>query len=175
MQEHTLSQPGEVKGKICIGAISGVHGVKGLVKLQSFAENPRAFSEYGPLADEAGMLVKLEVLSALKGQYLAKIDGINDRTAAEAIKGKRLYIDRAALPEPTAGEYYHADLIGLTAIKADGAILGNVAAVHNYGAGDVLEIRQGKQEIFLPFVKSFVPEVDIAAGRLTIADYTETE
>ena len=161
--------------KICIGAISGVHGVRGLVKLQSFAENPHAFSDYGPLLDEAGRIVKLEVLSSLKGQFLAKIEGVADRSAAEAIKGKQLYVSRAALPAPLTGEYYHADLIGLTAIKTDGTMLGKVAAVHNYGAGDVLEIRHGNDEILLPFVKSFVPHVDLAAGRLTIADYTETE
>ena len=161
--------------KICIGAISGVHGVRGLVKLQSFADNPHAFTEYGPLANESGKPVKLEILSALKGQYLAKIDGVADRTAAEALKGTRLYVNRAALPAPKSGEYYHADLIGLAAVKVDGTVLGKVAAVHNYGAGDVLEIRQGDQEILLPFVKSFVPEVDLAAGRLTIADYTESE
>jgi 16S rRNA processing protein RimM len=161
--------------KICIGAISGVHGVRGLVKLQSFAENPHAFSDYGPLTDETGKAIKLEVLSALKGQYLARIEGVADRTAAEAIKGKQLYVSRAALPAPTKGEYYHADLIGLSAVKVDGTTLGKVAAVHNYGAGDVLEIRRGNQEIMLPFVKSFVPEIDLAAGRLTIADYTETE
>ena len=161
--------------RICIGAIAGVHGVRGLVKLQSFAENPCAFTDYGPLLDEAGKPVKLEVLSAVKGLYLAKIEGVADRTAAEALRGKQLYVSRAALPAPMAGEYYHADLIGLEAVKIDGTVLGKVAAVHNFGAGDVLEIRQGKQETFLPFVKSFVPEIDLAAGRLTIADYVETE
>ena len=174
MPQDQLSPQGEAKGKICIGMITGVHGVRGLVKVQSFAENPRAFADYGPLTDEAGQVVRLETLSSLKGQYLARIDGVADRTAAEALKGTRLYVLRSALPAPLAGEFYHADLIGLEAIQA-GVLLGKVAAIHNYGAGDILEIRQGHQEVFLPLSKAFVPDIDLAAGRLTIAPYTETE
>ena len=157
--------------RICLGVITGAHGVRGLVRIKSFTAAPGDIAAYGPLDDEAGTRrFEVAVKGEAKGAVLAALAGVQDRNAAEALKGTRLYVDRAALPPPQdEEEYYHADLIGLRAEDATGRNLGRVVAVHNFGAGDLLEIeRPDGTELLLPFTKAAVPSVDIAAGRLTV-------
>ncbi len=106
-----------------------------------------------------------------KGGVVARLEGVSDRNAAEALKGVELYVDRDKLPAAAEGEFYHADLIGLAAVDPQGKRLGEIVAVQNYGAGDLLEIRltgAGKTEL-VPFTEATVPEVDIAAGRVVVA------
>lgn len=162
--------------RICVGAIAGAHGVKGLVKIKSFTEEPDGVAAYGPLSDEAGeRKFTLALTGRAKGLIIARIDGVEDRNAAEALRGTRLYVERAALP-PTAEEaYYHTDLIGLEAVGMDGAPVGEVKALYNYGAGDVIEIqRRDKDLLLLPFTKAAVPEVDLEGGRLVVREPEET-
>lgn len=158
------SEPGQ--GAVCVGVITGAKGVKGRVRIKSFTEDPAKVAAYGPVSDEAGgrrMQLKVEQVS--KATVTARIAGIDDRTAAEALKGCRLYVDRDRLPPPDEDEFYYCDLIGLCAELADGEKLGPVCAVHNFGAGDVLEIdRIGhKGTVMVPFTREIVPVIDFEA------------
>jgi 16S rRNA processing protein RimM len=155
---------------ICLGAIVAAHGVKGLVKLACFTAEPDAIAAYGPLADDKGRPLKLDIVGPTKGGLLARIAGVGDRDAAERLKGTRLYVQRSALPKPEDEEFYHADLIGLDARWEDGAGLGRIVAVHNYGASDVLEVaRDGAQSLMVPFTRDAVPAVDLAQRNVTVA------
>ena len=163
--------------RLCVGVIAGAHGVRGLVKIKSFTEDPANLTAYGALTDESGARrYRVAVTGRAKGVLLARIEGVGDRDAARALRGARLYIARAALPEPEDEEYYHADLIGLAVEDRAGAPLGRVAAVQNFGAGDILEIeRPDEGTLLVPFTKAAVPLVDPAGGRLVVEPPEETE
>jgi 16S rRNA processing protein RimM len=155
---------------VCVGAFAGAHGVRGMVKLRSFTEDPEAVAAYGPLFDESGTWrfdIRLEGRSG--GLLLVRTSGVADRNAAEALKGLRLHVPREALPPPEADEFYVVDLIGLAVEGKDGEAVGTVLAVHDFGAGDLLEIvtAQGRSEM-IPFTARAVPVVDRAGGRIVI-------
>ncbi len=156
--------------RVCLGVITAAHGVKGLVRVKSFTAEPEAIARYGPLEDESGQRrLELQLVGAARGVLLARLPGIADRDAAERLKGTRLYLARAALPVPGDEEYYHADLLGLAAVLRDGTVLGRVRAIHDYGAGDSIEIERAQGGIVvLPFTRAAVPEVDLAGGRLVV-------
>lgn len=161
------------EGRVCVGVVTGAHGVKGLVRIKPFTEMPEGIAAYGTVETEDGSR-QLEITVANrigKGQIAARIAGIRERTAAEALKGQRLYVPRARLPAPAENEFYHADLIGLAVLSGDGRRLGAVRAVYDFGAGDVLEIADATGNLSLvPFNRQAVPEIDIAAGSLIVAD-----
>lgn len=162
---------------ICLGAIAGAHGVRGLVKVKCFTAVPENIAAYGPLADEGGTRrFRLRVVRKVKDGVLAAIEGIADRNAAEALRGTRLYIERAALPAPADDEFYQVDLIGLRAERSDGGMFGSVVALHDFGAGDLLEIRpaDGGATVMLPFTREVVPLVDLAGGRIVVVPPAET-
>ena len=163
--------------RLCVGVIAGAHGVRGLVKIKSFTDDPANLTAYGPLTDESGARrYQVAVTGRAKGVLLARIEGVGDRDAARALRGARLYVARAALPEPEDEEYYHADLIGLAVEDRAGAPLGRVAAVQNFGAGDILEIERPDQgTLLVPFTKAAVPLVDPAGGRVVVEPPEETE
>jgi 16S rRNA processing protein RimM len=164
--------------RICLGAIAGAHGVRGLVKIKSFTEELTDLTAYGPLGDESGQRrFEIAVTGQAKGLLVARIEGVADRDAAQNLRGVRLYVDRAALPAPEETEaYYHADLIGLAAEDPQGQPLGRIAAVENYGAGDYLEIEPPQGETLLvPFTQAAVPLIDIEAGRVVVALPEEIE
>jgi 16S rRNA processing protein RimM len=165
--------------KILVGMIMGAHGIRGQVRIRSYTADPAAVAAYGPVSDESGQRrLTLTLTGGIKGGVIARIAGVEDRAAAEALRGLRLYVPRTALPAPASDEYYWADLIGLRAELADGTPYGRVGDVQNYGAGDVLEIERadGAREL-LPFSDRWVPEVDLAAGRVVVAPpvYVEAE
>jgi 16S rRNA processing protein RimM len=164
-----MAMSGQSK-RVCVGIISGAHGVRGAVRVKSFTADPKAVASYGPLEDEGGARhFSLRLAGSAKGVVIARLAGISDRDHAEALRGLRLYLPRAALPPPGEEEYYHADLIGLAATLANGTQLGEVRAVHNFGAGDTLEIaRPAGPPLMVPFTRAVVPSVDVAAGRLVI-------
>src|SRR5579863_4875677 len=139
--------------RICLGVITGVHGVKGWVRVKSFTAEPEAIAAYGPLSDESGARrFELELVGAGKGVLLARIDGVDDRNAAERLKGLRLYVRRSDLPPPEDDEFYEADLIGLAALLEDGSRFGTVRAVNDFGAGASLEIEDANGKIVVvPF------------------------
>jgi 16S rRNA processing protein RimM len=154
---------------VLMGVITGAHGVKGLVRVKSFTRDPAGIAAYGPLRDERGRSFALAPVGAAKGILIMRLEGVSDRDAAEQLKGVKLYLPREALPEPGEEEYYHADLLGLAVITKDGKNLGRVRTVHDYGAGDSLEVEcpDGKVMI-VPFTREAVPLVDIAGGRLVV-------
>ena len=155
---------------VCLGEITGAHGVRGEVRIRSFAARPADVAAYGALADETGARTfELEVTGMARGAVLARIPGVADRNAAEALKGTRLYVDRDKLPKPETDEFYHADLVGLAATRIDGTPVGRIIAVQNFGAGDALEIAPADGDtFFVPFTADAVPEVDVAAGRVVV-------
>lgn len=160
-------------GRICVGVVTGVHGLKGLVKIKPFTDMPEAVAAYGAVETEDGSRrLELEVANrAGKGQIAVRVAGITDRDAAEALKGLRLYVPRARLPAPEPDEFYYADLIGLAVQRASGDAVGTVRAVFDFGAGDVLEIVDDAGTlIMVPFTRDAVPEIDIAGGRIIVAD-----
>ncbi len=160
----------EPSRRICVGVITGAHGVRGAVRIKSFTAEPGDVARYGALDDESGeRRFKLRLIGSAKGVVIAKLAGIEDRDRAEALRGLRLYLSRDALPPPGEEEYYHADLIGLEAALTDGSLLGRVCAVHDFGAGDTLEIERAKgPPVMVPFTRAVVPTVDLAGGRLVV-------
>jgi 16S rRNA processing protein RimM len=177
-----MTHPATSQRLVLMGAILGAHGIKGEVKVKSFAAKPPAIAEYGPLTDARSKcsfeLGVVGTADAAKGILIARIAGIADRNAAEALKGVELFVARERLPAPSdPEEYYLADLIGLGAFDAEGAKLGEIVSVDNYGAGDLLLVVPENGEGFVvPFAKAFVPVVDIAAGRVVLdlpADFFE--
>lgn len=156
--------------RICVARIGAAHGVRGEVKLWPFTEDPMAVIDYGPLSSKDGAR-QFEVVRArvAKDHLVAVLKGVATREEAERVNGIELYIARSSLPATEAGEYYHADLIGLRAIDARGNAIGKVFAVHNFGAGDIIEIAppQGPT-LLLPFTDAVVPTVDLAGGNVVI-------
>jgi 16S rRNA processing protein RimM len=157
--------------RICLGAVAGVHGVKGLVRLKSFTLDPKDIASYGPLEDERGSRrFEIDVTGASRGAVIARIAGVADRDAAERLKGEKLYVKRSCLPPTNPGEFYQHDLVGLEARLEDGSALGRVAAVFDFGGGANLEIaRPGGGSVMVPFTRRTVPKVDLSGGLLTVA------
>jgi 16S rRNA processing protein RimM len=157
--------------RVLLGEIISVHGIKGEVIVRCHTADPESISAYGALQDEGGRraFTVTAVRTGPKG-VIARIDGIQDRTAAEALRGTRLYVERAKLPMPDDGSYYVTDLVGLSAHDASGGRIGEVTAVHNFGAGDILELSvDGRTATeLLPFTDAFVPAVDLTAGTVTV-------
>ena len=157
---------------ILMGAIAGVHGIRGEVKVKSFTADPLAIAAYGRLFDDQGrsFALKLSSKAAKDAVVIAKIDGVADRNAAEALKGTRLYAPRDALPAIEGeNEFYASDLIGLAVEDRSGKALGKVVALQDYGAGDIIAIAGGARGDFdLPFADRFVPVVDLAAGKIVV-------
>lgn len=154
---------------VCLGAVTGAVGVRGEVRIASYAEPPENIAAYGPLvAEPGGDRVVIETTRPVKGGLAARVTGIGDRDGAQGLKGKRLYISRTALPEPGPGDYYHVDLLGLAVEDEAGTTMGTVAAVHNFGAGDLIEIETGAGggRVMIPFTRDTVPLVDIVGRRL---------
>jgi 16S rRNA processing protein RimM len=161
-----------VADRICVAQIGGAHGIRGEVKLKSFTADPMAVKDYGPLASEDGSVhVEIETVRPAKGHLVARLRGIIDRNAAERLTNLKLFIPRDRLPPPAADEFYHADLIGLAAEAADGTKVGTVVAVHDFGAGDIIELQPeaGGTTLMVPFTDIFVPRIDIAGGRIIVA------
>ena len=157
--------------RICVAQIGAAHGTRGEVKLWSFTADPASVKDYGPLESEDGVLrFEIETVRAAKDHLVARLSGVRDRNAAERLTNIRLYVPRKRLPPPAPEEFYHADLIGLRAEGPDGAVLATVVAVHDFGAGDLLELRPLGQSntVLLAFTTATVPVVDIAGGRIVI-------
>ena len=156
---------------ILLGRIVAAHGIRGEVQIVSHTGEPDAIGAYGPLSDKPGnRSFTVRVVRVTPKGIVARIDGVADRNAAEALRGTDLYVDRSRLPPPKEGEYYHEDLIGLAAHDPDGKRIGAVVAIPNYGAGDLVEVKLdgSKHTELIPFKDACVPAVDVAGGRLTV-------
>ncbi|HBR67873.1 MAG TPA: 16S rRNA processing protein RimM [Rhodospirillaceae bacterium] len=158
--------------RIRLGKIAGAHGVKGLVKISYFGDDPKALGGYGPFytAETGDEKISLTLKGASGKHLLAAAQGVDEKNAADALNGTELWVERAALPAPPQGQYYIEDLIGLKALdNKDGAEIGTVTAVQNFGAGDLLEIKpKGQESFFLVLTKENVPDVAIEHGYIKI-------
>ncbi|MCA8869717.1 MAG: 16S rRNA processing protein RimM [Rhodobacteraceae bacterium] len=158
--------------RICVGVITGSFGVRGEARIKSFCAEPAAIADYSPLSNEDGSVsYQITLTRPVKGGFAARIKGIIDKEAADSLKGTRLFADRGDLPNLPDDEYYHADLIGLAVYDTGGQLLGKITAVHNHGAGDLLEVSGPafKGSELLPFTSEVIPTVDLTSGRV-IAD-----
>jgi 16S rRNA processing protein RimM len=156
---------------VLLAAVIGASGLKGAVKAKTFTASPEALTGYGALKDKHGKSFSITAFRPGKtGEAVISFAGITSRQAAEALKGTELFIARDALPKTGDEEFYHADLIGLEAQDSEGRILGKVAALHNYGAGDIIEItRADGDSVLLSFTRETVPVIDIPGGRVVVA------
>lgn len=157
--------------RICVGAIAGAFGVAGEVRLKSYCAEPTAIADYGPLYSQDGARsFKITLTRPVAGGLGARLTGIATKEQADALKGTQLYADRARLPHLPDDEFYHADLIGLTVQDTGGAAIGTVQAVHNHGAGDILEISAPgrKSALMVPFTLAAVPTVDLTSGKIIV-------
>ena len=157
--------------RVCLGQIGAAHGVRGEVRLRSFTSDPPAIADYGPLETEDGRVFEIETLRPAKDHFVVRLSGIRDRDAASALANTKLYVPRERLPETAEpDEFYHADLVGLAVIDRAGTKLGTVVAIHNFGAGDLIEVRAdtGGNTELVPFDTTHVPAVDIAAGKIVV-------
>ncbi|NKX43308.1 ribosome maturation factor RimM [Roseicyclus persicicus] len=157
--------------RVCVGAIAGAFGVRGEVRLKSFCAEPADIASYGPLTTEDGARsFEVTLTRPVTSGFAARLSGVPTKEAADALRGTRLYAPREALPGLPDDEFYHADLLGLTALDTGGKTLGKVAAVLNHGAGDILELRGPglKGSVLVPFTRAVVPTVDLASGRVII-------
>ena len=164
-------------GRICVGVIAGAFGVRGEARIKSFCAAPEDIGRYGPLWNEDGTRsFTLRITRPVSGGFGARLGGVATREDAEALRGTTLHVDRTRLPSLPDDEFYHADLIGLDVVDTGGAMLGRVLAVHDHGAGDILEIaRPGKGPLLVPFTRLAVPTVDLAARRIVVDPPPEDE
>jgi 16S rRNA processing protein RimM len=162
--------PNDDRSRICVARIGAAHGVRGEVRLFSFTANPAAVARYGPFATADGRVIEIQSLRPAKDCFVARLKDVADRNAAERLRNVELFVPRERLPAAEADEFYHADLIGLTVVDRDGGTLGSVVAVHNFGAGDIVEVAlDGRRStVMLPFSEAVVPQVDVAGGRITV-------
>jgi 16S rRNA processing protein RimM len=162
---------GEKPDRVLLGDIGAAQGLNGEVRLRSFTATPADIASYGPLEDEEGTrTIEIHSVRVTPKAVVARIKGVTTREQAEALTGTKLYLPRARLPDSDADEWYHADLIGLTGVDGEGAAIGRVVAVHNFGAGDIIEIEpaDGGENLLVSFTEATVPEVDLNAGTLTL-------
>jgi 16S rRNA processing protein RimM len=159
-----------MKAQICVARIGAAHGVRGAVRLWTFTQDPLAVKLYGPLSTRDGARqFEVTVAREAKGHLVATLKGVTTRQEAERLSGIDLYVARDQLPATEENEYYHADLVGLAAVTTAGLPLGSVIAIHNFGAGDIIEIAPPDgATILLPFSNAVVPMVDLASGRMMI-------
>jgi len=155
--------------RVCVGAIAGAFGVAGEVRLKSFCADPAAIGSYGPLFTEDGSRsYKVRLTRPVAGGLGARLSGVATKEDADSLKGTTLWVSRDRLPAAGDDEFYHTDLIGLEVRDTGGAMLGRVGAVHNHGAGDLLEVIGPTGTLLLPFTKAIVPTVDLTAGRIVV-------
>jgi 16S rRNA processing protein RimM len=156
--------------RVLLGEIGAAQGLKGEVRLRSYTQDPSAIAGYGALDDDHGRRIEIESLRVTPKALIARIKGVTTREGAEALNHTKLYIERARLPEREEDEWYHTDLIGLEAVDRDGATIGAVVAVQNFGAGDLIEVKpaKGGATVLVPFTRDTVPEVDVEGGRLVL-------
>ena len=164
-------------GRVVVAQIGAAHGIKGEVRLKAFTRDPMSLPGYGLLAAVDGRLFEIEAIRPAAGtssdMLIVCFKGVRDRDAAERLTGVELSVAAERLPPPDADEFYHADLIGLSAVTMDGQALGTVVGVPNYGAGDLIEIAPARgSTILVPFTRSAVPEIDVAAGRVVVVPPT---
>jgi 16S rRNA processing protein RimM len=162
---------------ILLGVVTAAQGLKGEVRVKTFTQAPERLGDYGRLRTPEGRTLEIASLRVSKADgAVVRFKGIEDRDAAERLVNIKLLVERAALPAAAAEEFYHADLIGLRAQDREGRVIGEVRAIHNFGAGDVIELeRLGGGTLLLPFNREFVPKIDVANKCITITEPEDPE
>jgi 16S rRNA processing protein RimM len=165
-----MVQRGRDREWVCVAVVAGAHGLGGALKLRCFTERPEDVAAYGAVFDRHGnRLFELEVIGPAPRGVLARADRIQDRNAAEALRGTELFVPRAALPDLPQDEFYHSDLEGMEALHPDGSRMGVVHSVDNFGAGDVLEVLvDDGRRLSLPFTRETVPSIDLEGRQLVV-------
>ncbi len=157
--------------RVCLGQIGAAHGVRGEVRLHSFTAEPGAIVDYAPLETEDGRVFEIEAMRPAKDHFVVRLKGVHDRDTAAALTNTKLYVPRERLPQTNEpDEFYHADLIGLAVVNRADEPLGTIVAVHNFGAGDLLEVKPATANttVLVPFDAVHVPTVDIVGGRVVV-------
>lgn len=154
--------------RVCLGVVVGAKGLRGEVRIKTFTEHPADIGAYGPLSTADGRTFAVEVVGGAEGVVIGRLRGIGDRNAAEALKGVELFVDRAALPDPGEGQFYHADLMGAVVSLATGEELGKVIGLHNFGGGDMMEVGGAGASVLIPLTADVVAALDLAAGRVVV-------
>ena len=156
--------------RVCVGVITSPHGVRGMVRIKPFTEDPEGITAYGPVSTADGAVRRISIRNLSKGTVLAAIEGVDNRDMAEALKGQELFVDRSAMPEPGEGSVYQADLVGKRAVDPDHGVIGTILGVHDYGAGAMLEVsREGAGSVLVPFGGGNPVEIDGDTVRLAVA------
>jgi 16S rRNA processing protein RimM len=158
------------KNPIQMAVIGAPHGIKGELRVKTFTSDPLALGDYGPLYSKDGRAFEVAGIRPANTVVVVRFKGVSDRNAAEALAGTELFIDRSMLPdEGDDDEFYHADLVGLVVKDETGEAIGKVDAVHNFGAGDILEVTvNGRRGVLIPFNQAAVPEVSVAGGYIRV-------
>jgi 16S rRNA processing protein RimM len=164
-------------GDILLAVVVGAQGLGGDVRVKTFTEAPQRLADYGPLRTAEGRELEIVAVRMAKADTIVvRFKGVDDRSAAESLASTKLFVSRSALPVTEPDEFYHTDLIGLRAQDHEGRVLGEIRAIHNFGAGDVIEIlRDDKSTLLLPFSKAFVPQIDLANGYATVSEPIDIE
>jgi len=164
-----MAEAGKLQ-RILLGRIAGAHGIRGEVLIRTFTARPEDIGTYGPLSDGGARWFKIDSARVTARGVVARLAGVADRAAAEALKGAELYVGRDRLPAAGEGEFYHVDLIGLAAVDPEGKPVGEIVAVQNYGAGDLLELRLAgaRTTALIAFTDAFVSEIDLAGRRAVV-------
>ena len=166
-----------MSANILLGVVTAAQGLKGEVRVKTFTEKPERLADYGTLHTPEGRTLEIVSLRlARAGGAVVCFKGIDDRQAAEQLLNANLLVARSALPATREEEFYHADLIGLHAQDGEGRVLGTVRAVHNFGAGDVIELeRLEGGTLLLPFTREFVPTIDFPNRRVIVSEPEDIE
>ena len=159
----------KLQNPIQMAVIGAAHGIKGELRVKTFTADPLALGDYGPLYTRDGRAFEIAAIRPAKDVVVVRFRNVADRNAAEALTGTELFVDRSVLPAADDDEFYHADLAGLSVKDGDGAVLGKIVAVQNFGGGDILEVTLGgRKGVLIPFSKAAVPDVSISGGFVTI-------
>ncbi|HMM62939.1 MAG TPA: ribosome maturation factor RimM [Mesorhizobium sp.] len=154
---------------IQMAVIGAAHGIRGELRVKTFTGDPLALADYGPLHAKDGRAFEIADIRPAGTVVIVRFKGVDDRSAAEALTGTELFVDRSVLPDEEEDEFYHADLVGLAVKDEKGAVIGKVAAVQNFGGGDILDLTLGgRKGVLIPFSKAAVPEVAVAGGYIRI-------
>lgn len=161
--------PTMIEDPVLLATVGGAHGIRGEVRLRAYTEDPEDVGAYGPLVDKAGNRYTVASARAQKSVVVVRFKEVADRNAAEALNGTELFVPRASLPAEGDDEFYQADLVGLVARRTDGAVIGEIVAFHDFGAGDILEIApEGGKSVMIPFTSEAVPEIDLDLGHILV-------
>ena len=158
------------KNPVQMAVIGAAHGIRGELRVRSFTADPLALGDYGPLHARDGRVFEVREIRPAKDVVVVRFEGVGDRNAAEALTGTELFVDRSALPDDgDEDDFYHADLVGLSVRDDSGAVIGRVAAVQNFGGGDLLDLTlTGRKGVLIPFTKSAAPEVSVSGGFIRV-------